>query len=491
LKAIAHKIEKVFVEVNTGNLESANFIKNNIGRFLETEVFPKLEQTLDEFNQTGKVARIDSLNLKIATFRDDYFNVLNDEIVKQFSRQIELEIGLLGRKTNKEMVSKGVEIIPAEKNREEVFLFFLENGYLPWFGTEDEVRELLKLSNWEKSMEVPEFINRLTILLKSENSIAERFVFQFDENLILSFLLKFNPQLKKAETHILILLKSLSSEARQYFFKFLLFLKAPGEKHKKLLVARDFKDSVEKLILKKNKEYSIMIHAGITGFFKSAEWNSTGDKEKITHIILSPFLKNKKGSKKSDLERLEGLGKPPEEIESEPESFFEKQDGEIAVQNAGLVLLHPFLKTFFKTLDLLNENGQIKNSEWHLAVQTLHFMATGSHNFFEGNLVFEKFLCGIPLKMPVKNESLLSEKTEAESLQLLNEVIRQWPALKNTSPEGLRQMFFQRNGKLIHKDKNFRLIVERKAQDVLLDKLSWNISLVKIPWIKQILNIEW
>jgi len=52
-------------------------------------------------------------------------------------------------------------------------------------------------------------------------------------------------------------------------------------------------------------------------------------------------------------------------------------------------------------------------------------------------------------------------------------------------------MFFHRDGKLVQVDKNFRLIVERKAQDILLDKLPWGVSIIKLPWREQLLFVEW
>jgi len=181
----------------------------------------------------------------------------------------------------------------------------------------------------------------------------------------------------------------------------------------------------------------------------------------------------------------------PEIKESEQESFFAPKEEAIFVQNAGLFLLHPFLKSFFEAIEVLDEKGQIKGSARHVAIQSLHFLATGDCDFFECDLLFEKFLCGVPLMMPVIRESLLSETIKEECSQLLCEVIRQWTALKNSSPDGLRQLFIQRNGKLIREEHHYKLLMERKAQDILLDKLSWNSSLAKIPWRKELLFVEW
>jgi hypothetical protein len=74
---------------------------------------------------------------------------------------------------------------------------------------------------------------------------------------------------------------------------------------------------------------------------------------------------------------------------------------------------------------------------------------------------------------------------------LLKNVISHWGALKNTSPDGLREVFLQRNGKLMIKDETATLQVERKSYDVLLEKLPWNISKVKLPWFKKIIFLEW
>jgi hypothetical protein len=174
-------------------------------------------------------------------------------------------------------------------------------------------------------------------------------------------------------------------------------------------------------------------------------------------MILDPFQKE---SSKPDLHDLkEKKDVIPDEIlkekETEPESFFNKNEGEIAVQNAGLVLLHPFLKSFFKNIKFLDEHGNIIVARRHLAVQMVHYLATGEEDFFESNLVFCKFLCGVPLETPVPRESLLTQPDKNEANLLLKEVIKHWVALKNTSPGGLRQMFLQREGKLFKKEKNF------------------------------------
>jgi hypothetical protein len=180
----------------------------------------------------------------------------------------------------------------------------------------------------------------------------------------------------------------------------------------------------------------------------------------------------------------------PEQDNTEP-LFFDKETNEIAVQNAGIIIVHPFLKHFFVHTGIADKTGKLIKGKLDLAVQSIHFMATGNENVFEGNLIIEKFLCGVPLKDPVKKQSLLSDDVREEVEVMLKEIISNWPALKNSSINDLRQMFFQRDGKLIPKENKYKLLVERKAQDILLEKLSWNISMIKLLWIKEIIVVEW
>lgn len=472
-------------------MEAAHALKNNMGNFLQQYVFPQLEELLEEHNQTGRVAHIDSLNLHITTPRYDNLETIGKEIISQFSENLSKILDFRREEGISEPAFRGVEIVSREKSRQEIFLFFLENGFLPWFGNENDVAELTQPDVWKICLEDKGFITQLVTLLKRRKSAVDRFVLQFESQMIFSFLLKSNAEMRKNEDAVQTLLQILPQKSVPLFLQVLLLILTGTETGNLISTTSKLGDSLQNEILKFDKKKITKLENAIRIFFKKSSLFSKETKREVTSVILDSFKNLEAFS--TDLNEKENadLGELVSKTEIEPEAFFEKQEGEIAVQNAGLVLIHPFLKSFFTELGFLDEKGQIIKSVRQVAVQTLHFLATGNEDFFEGRLVFEKFLCGVPLKMPVERKSLLSEKIKAESQQLLTEVIRQWPALKNTSPDGLRQMFFQRNGKLIQKDSGFKLIMERKAQDVLLDKLNWNISLVKVPWRKELLFVEW
>lgn len=159
------------------------------------------------------------------------------------------------------------------------------------------------------------------------------------------------------------------------------------------------------------------------------------------------------------------------------------------VENAGLILLHPFIKNLFKNCNLLDEKNAIIDKE--LAVHILHYVATKEEHAYEHTMLFEKFLCGIPIQYPIKREITIEAYQKVHIEELLISVVEHWSALKNSSTAILRTEFLQREGKLDIFDANPKLSIEKKTQDILLDKIPWNISIVKIPWIEKLIYTEW
>lgn len=159
------------------------------------------------------------------------------------------------------------------------------------------------------------------------------------------------------------------------------------------------------------------------------------------------------------------------------------------INNAGLILIHPFLKQFFATCGFLNEENKIiKPTE---AVHLLHYIATKKEQQFESNLLVEKFLCNIPIHQPIERRVLLSDELKEKSEELLKAVVQSWDVLKNSSTDLIRYEFIQRQGKLDLTKEHPTIIVERKTQDILLSKLPWSVSLCKLPWMHTLIFTEW
>jgi hypothetical protein len=146
---------------------------------------------------------------------------------------------------------------------------------------------------------------------------------------------------------------------------------------------------------------------------------------------------------------------------------------------------------YFNEFGLLSEKQFINAEAQQRAVLLLHYLATGETEATEFLLVLQKILCGMGTEEPIISSVELSEKEKEESIKLLQTVTNYWAPLRNTSADGLRSTFIQREGKLSVTQNGWLLNVEQKAVDVLLGKLPWGLSTIRLPWMADIINVEW
>ena len=161
------------------------------------------------------------------------------------------------------------------------------------------------------------------------------------------------------------------------------------------------------------------------------------------------------------------------------------------IVNAGTVLLHPFLNHLFKKLRVIEEKEFISNEAHQKALYLLHYLATGRMVPEEHELTIAKVLCAYGFDEAVSKDIELNNTEISEADDLIEAVVSQWTILKNTSPDGLREGFLQRKGKLYSKNNNLYLHVEASSIDMLLDYIPWNIGMIKLPWMKEMLRVEW
>ncbi len=162
------------------------------------------------------------------------------------------------------------------------------------------------------------------------------------------------------------------------------------------------------------------------------------------------------------------------------------------INQAGLVLLFPFIESFLKTTQLIEDKAFINDNARAKAVHLLHYLATGKTGQAEYGFSLEKIFCGIPLSISVERDVILSENELKSAEDLLCVVIKYWSALGTCSIDGLRETFLQRPAKLsIAADGNWLLQVERRTVDILMDRLPWGCSMVKTAWMSRFMVVEW
>lgn len=165
----------------------------------------------------------------------------------------------------------------------------------------------------------------------------------------------------------------------------------------------------------------------------------------------------------------------------------EWQEG-IFIENAGAVILAPFLPMLFNTIKWA-KNGLLLKP--HKAACLIQYIVTGNTAMGEAELVLPKILSGLAPDELVNTDQKITAQQKKEVQELLVSVVAHWSILKNTSTEGLQQSFLQRQGKLVLTNNQWLLQVEQKSFDMLLQQLPWNINWLKLPWMKNVVITEW
>ncbi|MEL6697908.1 MAG: contractile injection system tape measure protein [Bacteroidota bacterium] len=161
------------------------------------------------------------------------------------------------------------------------------------------------------------------------------------------------------------------------------------------------------------------------------------------------------------------------------------------VNYAGLILIHPFLAYFFERLGLWKEKKWVSEAAQRHAVQILAYVALGNTYCPEHDMVIAKLLCGLPIPEFVDPQLILSSEEIHETTALLSSVIEHWAVLKNTQIDGLREGFFQREGRVEFQGSQTVLTISQEAQDILLSRLPWGIGMIRLPWMEGFMQVNW
>lgn len=163
----------------------------------------------------------------------------------------------------------------------------------------------------------------------------------------------------------------------------------------------------------------------------------------------------------------------------------------LLVDNAGQVLIGPYMPRLFSMLGL-TEAGQFKDAEAaERAVHLLQCVVGGPADTPEAMLGLNKILCGVPAATAIAREITITEQERDTVEMMLRAIIEHWKKIGNTSPDGLRQSFLRRTGRMHLKDDAWYLNVEPGTFDMLLDSLPWSFSIIKHPWMERAVHVNW
>ncbi|HCY41490.1 MAG TPA: hypothetical protein DHV48_09070 [Prolixibacteraceae bacterium] len=508
-----HILSRVNFELNTASESFAFEKRQTIDSFLKDDLLPDIEILFDELASPEEIKRFESIDIEVDVSREMDFGDLKSLLVSQlrgkievaqtdFFESIENEVSSFDR-TNpreKQNINSGFE--PDKKlevpypestqagqsqNRQNIFLYFLETGQLPWYATGSLLAEFVDPEIFQTAIQDKIFLKRLINQFSTDKNSLQRFLMQMENELIRKFIFQLANEKRLEKALNLQVISKFSQVVQNKIYELII----SSLIHTGYVIRKEVYQQLQNELFADQKLISIAEKQtnqiqeilGIVnpGFMKLVE----------DLVVDQVFTNGKKPDESEVFQRLMDES-DIRDIEKSKEQRSEKSVGLkfYYVQNAGLILAHPFIQNLFTQTNCLVEK-MILHEKKSLAVHLLHYLATGEEQEFECKLGFEKYLCGIAPEFMVDRKIKLTDQEKTECNDLLKSMIGHWTALKNSSPDTLRQMFLQRNGKLDLEQSPHKLYLERMAQDILLEKLPWNISVVKLPWMEDLLFIEW
>ncbi len=468
-----HNIGKLYFDLEAANEKQALEIQDKLSRYNRNEIKGILEEIFNKAVPGDSLAVIERLdidlgNISFEDFPSEFPRLFKDKLYEKLS-EIRYDIP---------KDSENVQIYTKDQSDVNTLKTFLLTSNVPWYQVSSfpdlqATLEKLFLSEPDKIMP---FIREHI----AKPSFQERLVYQFPEKIVNKlfenlFEISLSTYLEFIDQLLDVLKKTSLPALRNSASKDIL----------RVILTGIIVDSGNKALFNFEENFLIRLAERIPvkyeNILRELLINSSKDEKEFVLKIRSLQKKSGKFS-----------GKEPE---SSSEKISETEDKEEAgsnrITNAGLILLHPFLPELFRKLNFTR--GDTFTGEYVIfkAIHLLQYLVSGNLPQPEHFLILNKILCGYPREKPVPLEVSLNRQEKTAATEMVKAAIRHWKTLKNTSVNGFRNNFLQRQGILKQKQERWRLQVERKAYDVLLDKIPWSYNTVKLPWMKKIIETEW
>ncbi len=536
-----HIINKQIIEIEISNKTTAFETQQKISRLYSKQLVPVLNDLLD-----AHFGNDDHIHYQIDSLTIDLGSVEMDSLPEAFAKELDMVL-MSSQKTNQfTITSKANEVEPfaiEERTPLRVLVHYLVSGRLPWWSGSQQKSYLLE--QWELLMKNPSYeFKTLLSQLHHNNTHLDRYLLTFSEEQVLKSA-QWITGLSQNELYIIrnrvkdeVLKRNKKSVSLSWKTNFLRVLFLPKREQvinpeayylqKTLqilgIASHNNSDAPQYEVLRGIQsllatcKHIATKHTFLRGIIKQLTTlmqtsainkvpvhlltQATVLLEKVLEETRSEGFHFNKEFATSELwnSLASHLNTIKKIVQATPkdttpnsaglQSQFEDTDF-ITIENAGLVLLWPFLPRFFKNLQLLEDKNFMDESTMHKAVCVLQYLCNSDESeLFEGQLPLAKILCGIPLTTPVPLIFLTEEEKEIAH-GLLQAVLQQGPHWKNLSIEGFRGSYLCRQASLRTRDDHWLLQVQKETYDITLQKLPWSIQAVRLPWMERALMVEW
>ncbi len=512
---LSHRIFRQKWQVSTQSEKQAFAIRKELHQEWEGRLLPIFDKAFGEYVSDNEIVHIPKIeiNLKVS-YGKELWEEIADGLYQQLSELLRSENpNVFGGSGNKpELVT-----IPLKQHRFELLLYYLENGVLPGDSAfqPDGMVTVLPEAIQENRQQLMEYIRR--------NKVSQPFLFRLIQFLQVEEIVRLTeevsralPQIANEELNLLLqgLLIPELSHFNLHTSKMLAaaFLHA-ANCHDNPTTVPDWKEAAARLLSKEGlfyfERFFSYLHKKSRLSPSSVHWKNhfSGPSEYLVinrqnivsqlpgKEIVAGFWNGKEidviSNRKNSTEPNSYFAKSMASQTSSTKPLFSNpalnQPGElgISVQFAGLAFLHPFFSSLFTISGIITEGDkQIPVRNLAKAAALLHFVATGREELFEFELGFIKLLLGMEPSGPLAvSEGLLTQSQMEEVESMLQAVVSLWSSIGNTSNDGLRTTFIQRNGMLYPFENGWKVILESAAYDMLLNTIPWSYSIIKLPWM--------
>ena len=499
INSIYRNIIDLHIQTNEDGLQW----QSRIGDWYRNTFIPALEKALLPYEKIPAVIEIPRLSIELnLNYRHDFLEQMLQEIIDGITSQIEPVV--------KEQAAKIRQDDTGYSRMTRLVFYYFRHGFMPWnspWKSIDELKQSLStlIDSW--NMEQISELREIT----TNSHAASRLIRSMPEGKIpalLSILLPVpiaNAEMiwNDIQSFIFLVLsysdeELFSTDVRRKRQDFLVLLLTPiSSKTLNRALLSSLRQTVESSLKHRKKHFINRpdpFSLFVSDEFRQIQPELTELLIRTGYLTVRNRVKERFSSNHIDrIIRSKQQDQPPAISVSDTmtnRSAKQELDQGIFTDNAGLILIAPFLPRLFDKAGIVKEN---KITDPDMAVCFLRYLANNT-NEQAGDIevLFFKILCGIPIDFSYDTTRIrLSPEMKSEADSLLEAVISHWAVLKRTSTEGLREAFLRRSGKISQKQKHWLLQVEQKPYDILLQQLPWNIRMIQLPWMTQMLVTEW
>lgn len=453
-----------------GSAAEGHALQRRLPRVCSEVVSPAIEAALGAVDPGDSFLFLDQLSIDLSLVSLDGFEAelaaaVRREIAEHFRRHPIRPAGAAEAGPEAGGVSQRT---PAE-TVEDAFVAFLRSGRLPWSFRlpPDRALEQLVREAWrdaDGNHDPPAATRRRLRDVLGAAQCRERLVLQFTPGFVMTVLRSLSPEVAADVERVVAVL---------------------GEPDPATAAGRRFALRVREAGLEAAVAGRALPPAALVG----SAWTAIGPRHREDPLLRAALERAWPGSTRTDEPPEPGAPAAPPDARPAPSGAGAAEPGGLLVENAGLVLLHPFLSRFLGGLGVAVGDELVDPDR---ALALLHHLATGELVAPEHQLALAKVLCGVPSDQPSAADVGLTPTETAEATALLEAAIGHWDALRGTSPDALRAEFLQRRGVLAETpDGDWLLRVEARTVDILLDQLPWGLSSFRLPWMHRLMMVEW